>query len=164
VKRGVIAAGGTLVGITGVLLLNPAAPAVQVAAANLATVQQAPTTSASPAPSTSTDPGLATGAGGNSSTDTQSGSQAVTGSAIQTRWGPVQIAATIDNGQLTSVQLLQLPSGDPHSASISQYSGPMLVEQALAAQSANVDGVSGATYTSDGFRRSLQSALTEAGL
>lgn len=90
--------------------------------------------------------------------------QTFTGSTVSTRFGDVAVSVTVQDGSITSVDLLTMPASDPHSAQISQVAGPMLVEQALSAQSADVDGVSGATYTSEGFRESLQSALTQAGL
>ena len=101
-----------------------------------------------------------------SDADTSTTAQAstYTGDVVQTRWGAVQVAATVTGGSLSGVDLLAMPTGDHHSAQISASAGPMLVEQALTTQSAEIDGVSGATYTSDGFRRSLQSALEQAGL
>lgn len=99
-----------------------------------------------------------------SSGSASSGSQTFTGPTVSTRWGPVQVAITVSNGRLTEVSTVRLPSGDHRSAQISSYAGPMLVQQALTAQSAQIDGVSGATYTTTGFRQSLMAALTEAGL
>ena len=69
---------------------------------------------------------------------------------------------TIENGQITDVTALQLPSGG-RSGQISREVEPMLRSEALSAQSANIDGVSGATYTSDAYARSLQAALDDAG-
>ena len=83
---------------------------------------------------------------------------------VDTRYGPVQVEITVANGQLTDVTALQLPSDDRRSASISSRAEPMLRSEALAAQSASIDGVSGATYTSDGYAQSLQAALDAAGM
>ena len=71
---------------------------------------------------------------------------------------------TADKASLTDVQAVALPSGDPTSARISDYAGPQLRQQALSAQSADLDGVAGASYTSEGFRQSLQSALNQLGV
>ena len=73
----------------------------------------------------------------------------------------MQVAVTVKGGQITDVTALQLPSSDRHSLSISQAVEPMLREEALQAQSANIDLISGATYTSTGYARSLQSALDQ---
>jgi len=88
----------------------------------------------------------------------------VTGPVVSTRWGAVQVEITVENGQLADVAALQLPDGDRRSANISSQVEPTLRSQALSAQSAAIDGVSGATYTSDAYARSLQAALDTAGL
>ncbi len=70
----------------------------------------------------------------------------------------MQVEVTISGGRITSAVALQAPSGG-HSSDISAYSVPQLQAEALQAQSANIQAVSGATYTSQGFQTSLQSAL-----
>lgn len=87
---------------------------------------------------------------------------AYTGSASNTRFGVVQVSITVSNGKITAVNNLQMPDTDQRSAQISVSAGPELQNQALAAQSANIDGVSGATYTSQGYAESLQSAIDAA--
>ena len=104
------------------------------------------TASATPAPGTT-----ASAAGG---------TQTATGSLIDTFFGPVQVQVTMTNGKVTSIVAVALPSGG-RSGRIAQYAEPILQAEALAAQSANIDFVSGATYTSDGYARSLQSALDQ---
>ncbi len=85
-----------------------------------------------------------------------------TGATISTRYGDVQVAAVISGGTLSDVTPLQLPSGDGHSRRIAQVAEPILREEALTAQSANIDLLSGATYTSEAYAESLQSALDNA--
>ena len=89
--------------------------------------------------------------------------QVVDGKVVRTPYGDVQVEVTIKNGTLVDVQALQLPDGDRHSRRISQIVGPMLHDDALQVGSARIHGVSGATYTSIGYARSLQSALDQAG-
>jgi uncharacterized protein with FMN-binding domain len=91
-------------------------------------------------------------------------SRTVTGPVAQTRWGPVQVQATVSNGKLTDVTVLQYPNGNPRDQQINAYALPILVQEALDAQSAKIDMVSGATVTSDGYLQSLQGALDQAGL
>lgn len=86
----------------------------------------------------------------------------VTGSVVSTRFGDVQVQVTISGGVITDVTALQLPSGDHHSAEISDAAEPLLREEALTAQSASIDLLSGATYTSRAYAQSLQSALDDA--
>ena len=85
------------------------------------------------------------------------------GSTIGTQFGNVQVQVTISGGKITDVTPLQLTGPDGRSVQISNQAAPMLLQEVLAAQSANVSSIGGATYTSDGYLRSLQSALTQAG-
>jgi len=72
------------------------------------------------------------------------------------------VQVTISDGKITGVTTLQAPSGDPRSSSISAAATPVLASEALTAQSAKIDTVSGATFTSHGYLASLQSALDQA--
>lgn len=84
----------------------------------------------------------------------------VNGEAFTNKWGPVQVQATFAaDGTLTSVDTLQTPTRDGKSIRINNSAVPRLNSGALTAQNANVDTVSGATYTSNGYRQSLQSAI-----
>ena len=85
------------------------------------------------------------------------------GKAVDPGYGPVQVQIVVTDGQLASVTGVQ-QSSDGKSRQISSYALPQLEEQAVAAQSSRLDGVSGASYTTAGFEKSLQSALTKAGL
>jgi uncharacterized protein with FMN-binding domain len=86
----------------------------------------------------------------------------VTGQTIQTRYGPVQVRIVEASGHLTDVTAIQLPSDNSHSSEIAANAVPILRQEALRANSARIDIVSGATYTSDGYAQSLQSALDNA--
>jgi len=86
------------------------------------------------------------------------------GDTQQTRFGPVQVQITLSNGKITSAKALQYPNNDFRSQSISQQAIPYLVQETLAANSANIQGVGGASYTSQGWYDSLVSALAKAGL
>ena len=94
---------------------------------------------------------------------TTGGVQRAVGDAVPNQYGTVQVRATVRDGRLTRITFLDLPYGDPTSQSISDQVAPLLAQQAIDAQSADVAGVSGATYTSDGYRQSLQSALDQLG-
>ncbi len=86
------------------------------------------------------------------------------GNLVNTRYGPLQLEVTVENGTITEITELQMPADDGRSIMISQQAGPMLREQALQAQSANIAGVSGATYTAVAYMESLQSALDQLGM
>jgi uncharacterized protein with FMN-binding domain len=102
--------------------------------------------------------------GGGAATTGSGGTQTVTGSAAQTRWGPVQVRITVADGKITAVDVPQYPDGNGRDQQINTYALPVLKQETLSAQSANIDMVSGATVTSDGYVQSLQSALDQAGL
>jgi len=88
----------------------------------------------------------------------------VSGSAVQIPFGTVQVQVTFQNGQITDVQPLQMPNDRSLSQQIAQYAAPQLRSEVLSAQSAQVNTISGATYTSLGYLQSLQSALDQAGV
>lgn len=115
----------------------------------------------------STGSGNAT-SGGTSTGTTGTGPSAAdgtyTGDSVPTRFGNVQVQVTVSGGQITDVTPLHLTDRDGRSVQISNRAAPILREEVLSAQSANVRMVSGATYTSEGYLNSLQSALDQAGL
>ncbi|MEA2576449.1 MAG: hypothetical protein QOD78_37 [Chloroflexota bacterium] len=114
----------------------------------------APTTGTA-APTPSTDPTAPATAAGTYKDGT------ATGSVISTRFGDVQVEVTISGGAITDVTALQLPNSDRRSQNIASQAAPILREEALTAQSASIDLLSGATYTSEAYAKSLQSALDQ---
>jgi uncharacterized protein with FMN-binding domain len=102
------------------------------------------------------------GAGTTSTGTAQAGT--VTGSSTDTRWGPVQVQITVANGEITDVTVVEYPTENGKDRQINARALPILVQETLDAQSADIDMVSGATVTSEGYIGSLQSALDEAGL
>lgn len=84
------------------------------------------------------------------------------GSDVQTRFGPMQVTVTLDNGTITAVTPVQLTNDGQKSVRISNRAAPILRDEVLAAQSASVANVSGATYTTQGYVQSLQAALDAA--
>ena len=115
---------------------------------------------------TSTNAGHRTGAlavAGISSTSTAA-STVVNGRSIDTRYGPVQVRLTVSNGRIVSATAIDFPNSDGHDSEINAVAIPLLQNETVTAQNASIDTVSGATYTSDGYRQSLQSALDAAHL
>ena len=101
---------------------------------------------------------------GSSGTSNSSASGTYTGTAVQTRFGAVQVQITVSNGKITEVTPLQLTDTDGRSIQISNRAAPLLRTKVLAAQSANVQTVSGATVTSKAYLTSLQAAIDAANL
>jgi uncharacterized protein with FMN-binding domain len=81
------------------------------------------------------------------------------GDAVDMEYGTVQVRITVRGTRITDVEALRLPDSSRQSRQINDYAGPRLRQEALDAQSANIDTVSGATYTSEAYRESLQSAI-----
>ena len=182
---------GTVAGVVGVVSYNPPqlnatiAPAgatPQPQTSTQSTTQNSKQTPAQPAPTSSSSKKASSKT---TSTTTQNqNTQEVTasptpaattkqssgitgtfkGDTSQTRWGPVQVEIILTNGKITDVTTLQYPNGDRKSLNISNRVIPWLQEETLQVQSANISGISGATYTSTGFQSSLASALQKAGL
>ncbi|MGW0496047.1 FMN-binding protein [Streptomyces sp. NPDC003007] len=137
VRRAVLAGAATVSGIVLLLSLKPASDPGSAQAAG-----QAPPAAAGQAP--------------------QGGvNGAVTGDAAQTQYGAVQVRLTMSNGRITRAEAVQTPKGG-RSDQITASSVPRLNQAVVAAQGAEIDAVSGATYTSAGYKKSLQSALDKA--
>lgn len=146
-RRIAIVATGTIGGVVAVVAYHP--PSL-TPVSTIGVVTSTPSTGAT-TPAGTTKPGSGT-------------SGTFAGDTAQTAWGPVQVQITVTGGQITAAKALQWPNGDRRSQSIAQQSIPYLIQQTLSTKSANVQGVSGASYTSDGWRRSLASARSKAGI
>jgi uncharacterized protein with FMN-binding domain len=123
-----------------------------------------PTPGTTTTPDTTTTPGAATTPSTAPSSASSTSRKTVTGDAVDTRWGPVQVQITVQNGTITAVNAIEYPRNNPRDEQINAYAIPQLNQEALSAKSASIDMVSGATYTSEGYLSSLQSALDKAGL
>jgi uncharacterized protein with FMN-binding domain len=121
-----------------------------------------PVTAAPPAPTSSHSPAVSGGSGTGSGSGSATGKRTLTGATVQTRYGPVQVEITVEGAKITAARAVKTPSGDRRSQDIAASSVPTLVQETLDAQSARIDTVSGATYTSEGYMTSLQSALDQA--
>jgi uncharacterized protein with FMN-binding domain len=178
VMRVLTAIAGTIVGLVALLSFktHPAhSSAAGLPSASLpATAGSSTSPSSAPsstAPSSSAaGPNPGTGSATRSATSTAPASTApasartISGQSVQTRYGTVQVQVTVSGKQITNVQFLQLTADDPRSQEINSAAGPILLQETLSAQSSQIDTVSGATYTSEGYLQSLQSALDQAGI
>jgi uncharacterized protein with FMN-binding domain len=86
------------------------------------------------------------------------------GTAVDTQYGPVQVQITVTNGKITKAIAVQVPFTDPRDQEINSQAVPQLNAEVLQQQSASIDMVSGATFTSNGYIQSLQSAIDQAHL
>ena len=101
---------------------------------------------------------------GSSGSDSSGQSGTFTGDLTQTQWGPIQVEITVENGKITDVGVPTYPASNGRDLEINSYALPILVQETVDAQNAQIDMVSGATVTSVGYLQSLQSALDQAGL
>ena len=157
-KRGIISALLTAVAVA--LLINFKTPSQQGLAAfsrQTVTAVTDPSTTASPVAAASSPPTASPQPTASATPATQT----FTGPAISYFFGTAQVQVTVVNGQITSVTALQLPN-EGRSGWISQQVEPMLRSEVLAAQSAQISLISGATYTSEAYAQSLQGALDQA--
>ncbi len=159
-KRGAAALAITTVAL--ILLLNFKTPDQTVPGSDrtAGVVEAAPSGTVAPDAATAA-PG-APAAPAATDTPTTQDATTVTGPEVDNQFGPVQVEVTISGGKITDVVAVQLPNGG-RSGRISQRAEPVLQSEALQAQSANIDTVSGATYTSLAYAQSLQAALDQAG-
>jgi uncharacterized protein with FMN-binding domain len=154
-RRSPIVLAATVAGTAGVLAFHPHAPTVQTATASSTTA------SSSAAKSAGTTAASGSGTGSSGSASAVSGT--ATGDAVATQYGDAQVRVTVKAGKITAIEAVQLQDHDPRSVQISSSAAPVLHQEALAAQTADVDAVSGATFTSASYTQSLQSALDKLG-
>ena len=147
-NRAPIVIGSTVFGTAAVLGFHahPAATPVATAAT------KSTTTTTTTTPQTTTTPSSGS-----------SGANTALGDPANTRYGVAQVRVTVSGGKITKVEAVQLQNSDPKSAAISSYAEPILQQSVLSKQTAAVDTVSGATYTSLSYEASLQSALDRVG-
>ena len=158
-RRAPIVVSATIAGTAAVLAFHPRTPAVPTATASTAAAASSAAQSAGTSSGTTGGTGTGTGASG-----TGAGvSGTATGDSIATRYGNAQVRVTVKDGKIVQIDALQLQANDPRSVQISSTAAPILQQEALAAQTAGVDAVSGATYTSASYTQSLQSALDKLG-
>jgi uncharacterized protein with FMN-binding domain len=164
-KRVLIATLGTVLGLVALLSFktqgHPLAAVGGLPSASLST-PKATSTAAPPTPANSSSTPSASSSSSSSAAAT--GSHQYTGSPIETQYGIVQVAITVTARHIDSANFVRLDAFDQHSQDINSQAGPILLQETLAAQNANIDSVSGATFTSEGYIQSLQSALDQAGI
>jgi uncharacterized protein with FMN-binding domain len=161
-RRAAAATALTVVGMWLVLSFKSSPTSRVTSAANAAT----PTTSApaSPADTASQPPAgpPPPGSGPSTTQPAATGTRTVNGDVVSNRYGDVQVAVVLNGSQIVDVKALQMPYDRARSQDISSQAAPLLHDEVLQAQSAQIDTIGGATYTSDGYAQSLQSALDKA--
>lgn len=160
-RRAPIVLTATIAGTAAVLLYKPIAVSSGTPSASSDTGSSTTSSSGtgSPSSASSTPSSSASGSSGSGS----SVNAVVTGPAVTTRFGTTEVKVTIRHGKITDVTAVELNNADPRSDQISRTAAPMLRQEVLSKQTAAVDAISGATYTSSAYEASLQAALDKAG-
>ena len=167
-QRSSMIMGGTVLGAAAVMVIpRPSTPQQVAIAGNSGAIKakhaskangsaatppaQTTTTAAAPKPKPKPKPAAPT-------------TKTVVGSLVSDPYGQMQVKMTVKNGRITNVGFTSFVANDSQSMSIDQYAAPILIHESIAAQSAHIQGVSGATYTSNEYMQSLQAAIDKAGL
>ncbi len=155
-RRVILAVTGTIAGLVALLSFKSHDPTMPVAATT--GTGGGSTMSSSSSSSATTIPGEFRSVAGTLTT----GETTVTGKVANTVYGPVQIQLVVKNSKIVKVAVLEQPTNTIHDIQIGEFAFPRLISETLAAQSAKIDAVSGASYTSAGYIASLQSAVDQA--
>ncbi|HEX4289901.1 MAG TPA: FMN-binding protein [Trebonia sp.] len=157
-RRAVIVLGTTAAGLAALLSFKTHSLAAPAASAG------APAPSAGTSSPAGSAAGQAASATHGASSTAPAAARTVTGAVASTQHGPMQVQLTLAGTKITKVTLLQRTDDGAESDQIDAYAIPKLTSETLAAQSAHIDAVSGASYTSSGYIQSLQSALDKASI
>jgi uncharacterized protein with FMN-binding domain len=161
-RRVILSIVGTVAGLVALLSFKSHLPSVPSASA--ATSGSAGTSSAgSPASSSSSSTVPGEFPQGSLAGKLAAGETAVNGKVATTVYGPVQIQLIMQNRKIVKVAVLQQPQNTIRDIQIGEFAFPKLISETLTAQDAKVDAVSGASYTSAGYIKSLQSAVDNGG-
>jgi uncharacterized protein with FMN-binding domain len=153
-RRVILAVTGTVAGLVALLSFRSHVPSAAPAATS------GNTGTAATGSGTGSGSGAGSGAGQPAaSASLAAGERAVDGNVANTVYGPVQVQVLVKNSKIVNVNILEQPSSTAHDLQIGQFAFPQLIHETLTAQSARIDAVSGASYTSEGYIKSLQSAL-----
>ncbi|MDH2902681.1 MAG: FMN-binding protein [Actinomycetota bacterium] len=177
-KRSPIVAVGTVVGLASVLSFHSSPAKISLSSATGVTTTLPTTTTSVPATTTTTHNSAGTGAAPTTVAPTTtttvapttttvptSGVRSATGPLVNYYFGVLSVKVTANGKKITAVTLGSISDGgNPRSQQIDQYATPILAQEAMAAQSSNIQSISGASYTSAGFQMSLQYALKKLGI
>jgi uncharacterized protein with FMN-binding domain len=158
VKRAITALVATVVGVAWVVTYRVTPHARPVAAAAPA---EQPTPADTPTPAASATPATAATATPTPVPTNKPANGSFTGALIPTQFGDVQVRVVITSGRVTDVSALQMPTDRARSAEITQYVTPVLHDEVIQAQSARIDVISGATFTSEAYAESVNDALRQ---
>jgi uncharacterized protein with FMN-binding domain len=167
--RAPIVIAGTAAGMAAVIGYHATGPrALLVTGTSVGATRTASTTSGSSSGSAQTaSSGNSASGSGSAAATTQAGTagvvptgtRTVTGTDVQYGYGDLQVAVTVSGQKITNISMVKANVADSYSSTVDQVALPQLRQEALRAQSASINGITGATYTSDAYAQSLQAAI-----
>ncbi len=163
-RRSTMIAGGAVLGIAGVIVLPRPSTPQQVAVAGNAAATGSASGAGSSAATAATTTSTPASSASTRAAATKRAARTFTGSLATDQYGQLQVKLSVKNGRITKIGFTTFVANDGHSAQIDQSAAPVLIRETIAAQSAHIQGVSGATYTSNAYQQSLQAAIDKAGL
>jgi uncharacterized protein with FMN-binding domain len=163
-RRSTMIAGGAALGVAAVIALPRPSTPQQVAVAGNAAATGSRSGAGSTAPAAETTTSTAASSASARAGSAKPAAKTVTGSLASDQYGQLQVKLSVKNGRITKVGFTTFVANDGHSVQIDQSAAPVLIRETIAAQSAHIQGVSGATYTSNAYQQSLQAAIDKAGL
>jgi len=161
-RRAVLTLAGTAAGLAALLSFKTHAGAAADAAPAMSPTPSQAASGSSPTTATATHPAAGMSHSAAGKTQAAAAARTVTGAVESTPYGPMQVQLTLAGQKITKVNVLQRTNDGSESNQIDSFAIPKLTSETLAAQSASIDAVSGASYTSSGYIKSLQSALDQA--
>jgi uncharacterized protein with FMN-binding domain len=163
-RRSSMIMGGTVLGAAAVIVMPRPGTPQQVAIAGNVGATKAKHAAHSNTASTPAATTQSTTAATRKPKPAAPSAKTVVGSLATDQYGQMQVKLTVKNNRITNVGFTSFIANDGHSMQIDQYAAPILIRETIAAQSAHIQGVSGATYTSNAYEQSLQSAIDKAGI
>jgi uncharacterized protein with FMN-binding domain len=151
-RRAIVTIAATIAGLVALLTFKSHAPTIPTATVS------GTGAGASSSPGSEAGPGAVVPTGSQAGSLT-TGESAITGQPANTVYGPVQVQLIVQDKKIIKVSILEQPESTIHDLQIGQFAFPQLISETLSAQSAKIDAVSGASYTSAGYIQSLQNAL-----
>jgi uncharacterized protein with FMN-binding domain len=165
-SRVILAIVGTAIGLVLLLSFKTHASSGGLGSSSITIPNQngTGTSSAGSSGRTSTSKSSGSGSGGSKSSAGSRFSGTATGDSVETGYGPIQVVITVKDGKITAVNVPVYPNGTERDVQINQYAVPQLIQETVGGNTANINAISGASYTSQGYMSSLQSAIDKAGI
>jgi uncharacterized protein with FMN-binding domain len=164
-RRVILAIVATAAGLVLLLSFKTHSGSGGLAASSITSPDQNGTATSPTDPSSAAGTGTTSRSSGSKSASSGSGSShTVDGNVVQTVYGPIQVDITVKSGKITAVTVPVYPDNTERDIQIGDFALPELVQETISADSANIDAVSGASYTSQGYISSLQNAIDKAGI